>query len=172
MLDQPAKNKLLLLFIFEKMDTPLSENTLVDMVTTNKWLDLFECKEAFISLVNSNFIVNASKRVTFPRYTLTSDGRECLKNFFHILPTSLRESISDHILANKRAYRRSQDYISDYFKNTDGTYTVVLKIECLTSVLLEMRLTIEQRSKAIWIFKNWKNYAETIYENIHNTLLE
>ena len=64
--------------------------------------------------------------------------------------------------------------LSDYFKNDDGTYTVILKILPSTEQqpLLELKLNIPSRITAKWIYKNWKDKAAVIYELINENLIE
>ena len=41
---ETSVNKLILLFVFDKMESPLSERTLVDMCTSsNDWLNYMDC---------------------------------------------------------------------------------------------------------------------------------
>lgn len=84
----------------------------------------------------------------------------------------MRDSITEHVKKNRLIYRRKQDYSSDYFKNSDGTYTVVLKIESVTVPLLELKLNVQNRNTAKWIFKHWSDKALSIYELIHDNLVE
>ena len=88
------------------------------------------------------------------------------------LNCSLFDSITEHVKKNRLIYRRKQDYSSDYFKNSDGTYTVVLKIESVTVPLLELKLNVQNRNTAKWIFKHWSDKALSIYELIHDNLVE
>ena len=69
-------------------------------------------------------------------------------------------------------YRKKQDYFSDYYKNADGTYTVVLKIESNTMPLMELKLNIQNRNTAKWIFKNWADKAPQVYEFIQENLVD
>ncbi|MBR2371406.1 MAG: DUF4364 family protein [Clostridia bacterium] len=42
-----TQNKLLLLFVFDKMEIPLSEDTIVDLCcNTNNWITYIDCKQA------------------------------------------------------------------------------------------------------------------------------
>ena len=78
MFDQVALNKLILLYVFDTMDVPLQENVLLDMTMDNDWIPYMDCKEALGALLRSGFVANMSARANTPRYTITSDGRECL----------------------------------------------------------------------------------------------
>ena len=171
-MDRDMVGKLILLFIFDKLEVPMQEDIVVDMASSNEWLPNIDCKDGFASLVSSGFLTNVAQSKSKPRYAITSDGRECLSPFYTNIPPSLRDDIVEHIKEIRFAYRKKQDYASDYLKNNDGSYTVVLKIESTSVQLLELKLTIQNRNNAKWIYKNWPEKASTIYEFIHENLLE
>lgn len=172
MFETSAVNKLILLFIFDQMEIPLQEKVLIDMTTENKWIGYMDCKDALCDLIKTSFVTNMAARGNTPRYAITSDGRECLNHFYINIPSTLRDTIAENIKENRLVYRKNQDYFSDYYKNADGTYTVVLKIDTATFPLMELKLNIQSRHTAKWIFKNWRDKAAVIYEFIHETLVE
>ena len=135
MLEPTTLNKLILLYALDKMEVALQESVILDMVTENNWLNYMDCKVALTDLIKNNMITNVATKGCNPRYAITSDSREGLKHYFVEIPSSLRENIAEIIKLNKIKYRKKQDYFSDYYKNTDGTYTVVLKIESTNTPL-------------------------------------
>ena len=172
MLTDSTTNKLIILYIFDQMETPLNEETLLEICNENAWVPYMEAKQSILELVRSSFIINVSKSNT-PTYAITSDGSACLIHFPNKIPLSIREDIKDKISKNRLSYRKRQEYFSDYFKNTDGTYTVILKILSTTEQpILELKLNINSRVTAKWIYKNWKDKAAIIYELINENLIE
>lgn len=154
------------------MEAPLSEQTLVEICNENDWVPYMECKQAISELLSSSFIMNVSKSAN-PMYVITNDGSSCLIHFPNKIPLSIRESIKDEISKNRINYRKRQEYFSDYFKNNDGTYTVILKIlSTAEQPIMELKLNINSRITAKWIYKNWKDNAAAIYEMINENLIE
>lgn len=172
MLDSATVNKLILLYALDKMEVPLQEGVILDMVTENNWLGYMDCKVALCDLIKNNLITNVATKGCNPRYAITSDSREGLKHYYINIPSSLRENIAEVIKQNKFKYRKKQDYFSDYYKNNDGTYTVILKIESATAPLMELKLVVQNRNNAKWLFKNWGDKASSIYEFILENLVE
>ena len=105
---------------------------------------------------------------------VTIDGRNCLSHFFLRIPQSLREEITTFITENKMNLKRSQEYVSDYVKNPDGSHTVTLKIKepVLTSPLLEIKLKAPNRHSAILACKKWKENAANIFEYLYDTIID
>ena len=71
-------NKLILLFVFDKMEGALSERTVVEMCTvTNTWLNYMDCVELIPRLIDDGFLYKTSSSEEEPLYTL--------KHFKHCL---------------------------------------------------------------------------------------
>ncbi|MBQ9709747.1 MAG: DUF4364 family protein [Clostridia bacterium] len=165
-------NKLILLFVFDKMEVPLSENTILDMCTSsNSWMSYMDCKPILSQLKDCGFIyvINSSGD---PLYSITSDGRLCLANYFVKIPTSTREEIAAFIKKNRNRYRRKQDCFADYFMNKDGTYTVNLKIVEPAQPLLEMKFVVPSRQIAKNIYRSWEDKAADFYALIYENLVD
>lgn len=165
--------KLIVLFVFDKMEIPITEKTLLDLCSTdNNWLNYMECKETLSGLIDAGFVYHSDDSANGKLYSITPDGRLCLSHFFIRIPSTLRESIAEYIKSNRIKYRKKQEYFSDYFKNPDGSYTVVLKIIEPGRPLLDLKLNVADRHKAKWIFKNWEENAPQIYSALYSMLVE
>ena len=68
-------NKLILLFVFDKMECPLLENTLIDICcSSNSWISYMDCKPALNKLIEENFVYNVAAYGD-PLYSITPEGR-------------------------------------------------------------------------------------------------
>lgn len=165
-------NKLILLFVFDKMEVPLSENTILDMCcSSNNWIAYMDCQPILHQLLDCNWICNISTAGD-PLYTITPDGRVCLANFFINIPASIREEISLFIKNNRAKYRRKQECVADYFMNKDGTYTVYLKIIEPVQPVLELKLVVPNRQIAKDIYKKWDEKSTGVYRTIYENLVD
>ena len=76
---ETSVNKLIVLYVFDQMESALSERTIVEMCTTgNNWLNYMDCMELLPRLVEDGFICRADSSEEEPLYTITKDGRESL----------------------------------------------------------------------------------------------
>ena len=109
-------NKLILLFVFDKMECPLTENTIIDMCcSSNNWISYMDCKPIMNQLLEYGFIYSLAQNGGDTLYSITPDGRVCLADFFIQIPSSIRENISRFVKANSLKYRKKQEFISDYY---------------------------------------------------------
>lgn len=169
---ETSTNKLIILFVFDKMESALSERTIVDMCSTsNEWMGYMDCVNVIHKLIDDNFIcaVNEDEDELF---SITPDGRETLANFYINIPKSVREEISHFVKKNSAKYRNRQECRSDYYQNKDGTYTVFLKILAPVQPMLELKFVVPDKKTANTIYKKWEDKASELYSVVYETLVD
>ncbi len=178
-LDDTVK-KLILLFVLDQMEIPLTENSIIDICTSrNDWLKYIDCKEALSQLVEVKFI---SKLATSDdievapkdiRYAITIEGRNCLAHFFNRIRQHTREEIVNYAKQNRMVFKRNQEYVYEYFKNSDSSHTVVFRIKepSLAQTIFEIRLKTSTRNSAVQAGKKWSKKAAQIYEYVFENLI-
>ena len=165
-------NKLILLFVMEKMEIPLTEDSIIDICTSrNAWLKYMDCKDVMWQLLDIGYVAKTSTG-DGDRYNITYDGRNCLSNFFLKIPSSTREEITNFAKENRMAFKRAQEYVGTYQKNNDSTYTVSLKIKDPLEAqnLFELKIVYPSRKSAINATRVWKSSAPQIFENVYEIL--
>ena len=166
-------SKLKLLFVLDKMEIPLTENSIIDICTNrNTWLNYMDCMDLLPRLIDDGFLCKISSPDEEPLYTLTSDGRESLSNFYIIIPKSIRDDISTFVKNNSGKFRNRQECKADYYQNVDGTYTVYLKILAPVQPMLELKFVLPDKKTAQTIYKTWENKASDLYSAIYETLVD
>ena len=170
---ETSVNKLIVLFVFDKMETALSERTLLEMCSSvNSWLHYMDCKELLPRLLDDGFLCRIPSTEEEPLYVITGEGRESLNNFYINIPKSVRDDISSYVKNNSRKLRNRQECKSDYFQNADGTYTVYLKILAPVQPMLELKFVVPDKKTAQNIYKNWESKASDLYSAIYETLVD
>ena len=165
-------NKLIILFVFDKMETALSEKTVVDMCSSsNEWMGYMDCVNVFHKLITDNFIYPVTEGED-ALYSITVDGRETLANFYINIPKSTREEIIRFIKKNSAKYKNRQECRSDYYQNKDGTYTVFVKILAPVQPMLELKFVVPDRKTANKIYKKWEEKAADVYSAIYENLCD
>jgi hypothetical protein len=167
--------KIKLLFVLEKMEIPLTENNMIDICThSNNWFTYLDLKEALYELMDVKFVYEKKIENEESRYSITVDGRNCLSHFYYRIPKDMRERITNYAQENRMTLKRSQEYIAEYDKNIDGSYTVTMKIKEPTTAisLMTLKLKTPNRQIAVETTKKWRDKAPHIYETIYDTLLD
>lgn len=166
-------SKLVLLYVFDNMEMPLTDASITEMCCSqNSWISYITCKEVFADLLDTGFIIESTTGSGEKYYTITNDGRSCLSYFFMKIPISLRGEITAFIKENRLNFRRRQEYFRDYYKNADGSYTVLVKIVEPLGTKLELKLNAPNRAVAKQIYKRWEEKASDVYAAIYNILID
>lgn len=167
-------NKLILLFVIDKMEAVLTETTILDLCCyKNNWMDYTNCKQALFDVVDNGFVYKSTPMGGgSDLYDLTVEGRVCLNHFYTRIPSSIRRLISSDIKTRRIEYRRNQDYVATYEKCPDSSYDVTLKIVEPTKTTLEIKFNVMTRDIAKNIERSWKEKAPVIYAKISDTLLD
>lgn len=171
-------NQLILLRILEKIEIPLAESSLIDICTAKerKWLSYLDFKEVLNKLLEFNFIskVIVDNEFEKERYKITPQGIECLGHFYLKIPTSMREKIAQFCKENKMKFKRKQEFIAKYEKNSDNSYTCYFKIispnEAKT--IFEIKMQFPSRESAIRATDKWREKAPNIYGSVFEILGE
>lgn len=162
--------KLVILFVFDKMAIPLTEATVLDICTSdNNWLTYMECKQYLAELLETNLIYRIPKSENL---NITQDGVSCLSLFFTRIPSSIRDEIGAYARENRMRFKKRQSYFCDYSKNADGSYTVIMRINNDIATLMELKLVVANRQHAKYLYKSWVDKASTTYQLIHDSLME
>lgn len=170
--ERDMRDKLVVLYVLDKMEVPLSTENLIEICTeTNDWIDYYTLNHTIHTLEESGFIVESNVVNGKSVYTLTSDGRQCVGFFSTRIPASIRDEVNNVVTERRLHFKKTQEYFSDYSKNPDGTYTVILRIDNPQN-LLELKLTTDTKENAEHFVKNWYDRAALAYEAIYDTLME
>lgn len=165
-------NKLIMLFVFDKMDFPIMEDTVFNLCTmSNSWISWMECKETIAQLLETGFIYQ-SVHENKVYYSITPDGRMCLSHFYTRIPSSLRAEITEYVKENRMSFRRKQEYFRNYYKNADGSYTVQLKIMDPAQTMLEIKLNVSNRHIAKLVYNKWEEKAAQVFYSLHEQLVD
>ena len=162
--------KLVILFVFDRMAIPMSEAVLLDICTSeNNWLGYMDCKQYLTELLETNLLYRVPKSDCI---NITKDGIGCLALFFTRIPSSIRDDINAYARENRMRFKKRQSYFCDYSKNADGTYTVIMRINSDIATLMELKLVVANRQLAKYLYKSWVDKASQTYALIHDTLLD
>lgn len=174
--EQIVLDKLVMLCVLEKMEIPLTEDSILDICSVkNDWIkNYMDCKAIIHELTESKLLykignVEDGKEL----FALTYEGRECLSYLYRRIPFSLRENISQYLQLNKLNVKSAQEYTSTYNKNDDGSYNIILRIyePLITVPMFELKIKAPTRQSANEAIHKWKTSAPEIYESIYEKLI-
>lgn len=171
--DEGTNNKLLILFVLDKLEMPISEELLLQICSIdNIWIPYLYCKQIIQELIASGFITKVQTGGNNQLVALTTDGRTCLSHFYNDIPVSVREDVAEFIKEQRISYRKKQEFIADYFRNSDGSFTVTLKILEISQPLVDLKFVVANRAIATSIYNSWNEKAPEVYRALYDILVE
>lgn len=163
-------NKLIILFVMDKMEMPLTEKSIIEICSiTNDWVNYMDCLDLLFQLSESKLIYKTECKEDEMRYSLTFEGRDCLSYFYKKIPVELRDAITDFSKANRLSIKQSQEYYANYTDADDGSYLVTMRIyeNLISTPLFEIQIKAPTRQSAEEACKKWRQSAPNIYEYIY-----
>ena len=172
--EEKVRLKLILLFFMEKMEIPLTQNSILNICSLeNTWLPYMDCLAVICELTDTKLIYKTESNENLELFSITYAGRNCLSQLYTRIPYELRERITEYVKQNKLEVKTSQEYTTDYTPNSDGSYTVTLRIyePMITTPMFEIKIKAPSRQSAIATESKWKKEAPNVYEFIYENLI-
>ncbi len=167
-------NKLIIMFVMEKMEMPLTENSIIEICSVkNNWVNYMDCLDLLYQLSEAKLVYKTECKEGEMRYNLTFEGRECLSYFYTRVPSDMQTEITEFSKANRLSIKQSQEYYANYTDADDGSYLVTMRIyeSLITSPLFEIQIKAPTRQAAEEACKKWRQSAPNIYEYIFENLV-
>jgi len=164
------ENKLLLLYLIEKMDLPLSRGQISDYISQDGFMDYFTLSQALGEMVEGGYL-DITKDANTTRYSITDEGLQTLDYFEKHIPVSIRNKINHYIKENRRDIQKSFENTATFFANEENDeFVVKCGVYEEDRVLMEITISVDTREQARTIQNNWKANAKTLYGDIIRTM--
>ena len=165
-----AENKVLILYLLNKLQDGIKNDNLYKIVSSANNINYFYFQELLTDLIESNFVGSFTKDEDII-IKITSDGKNALSLTKSLLPGILKlkaDTIYKEELAN---IAEQSSIITEYIPKSENNYTVKCKTVEKNETIFEISTFAGSRDRAKQISDNWKNNANEIYPKIINLLL-
>jgi predicted transcriptional regulator len=164
-----AENKLILLYILSKTETPLSKNQITQVVLENSLMNYFSMQQ-FLSELVQNGLVLCYQDMGKHLYIIHNRGLEILNLFSSRIPDKLKKDLQEYL--NRKGVLLEKEYStrSSYLMEAPGVYSVYLKLIREGKASFEMKIPAVSEKDAKKICANWNNGAEALSRDITKLL--
>ena len=165
------ENKLLILYLINKMDLPLSRSHISDYFTEAEFMDYYTVQQTLAEMVDKNYLDSATdSNVT--RYTITGEGLQTLEYFEKHISIPKRSKINQYIKENRKDIKREFEKTVNFFHNeTHNDFVIKCGVYDEDQMLMELSISVDTREQARMIETNWNKNAKTLYGEIIRTLV-
>ena len=167
--EQLASNKLLILYIMNKMNVDLTNSQITQIVLETEVMNYFSFQQFLSELIESKFL-NIYKEDDREYYRLTQRGLEMLEYFLPKVNDNLLK-INDYIKKNKERILSETEVKATFKKENEREFIVNLRVIENNSDLINLNVNVSSEKQAMLICKNWKNNASYIYAEIIQSLI-
>ena len=159
--------KLIILYMLNKVDFPLTNSQISEFILDEGYTTYFKLQQA---LAESGFIREESTHSrTF--YHLTEEGRETLHFFKNDISTAIQEDIDSFLKEKNYELKNEVSVKSDYYRNTNREYSIHCQVVEQGVPLIDLTVTAPTEKEAETIANNWQQKNEEIYAWIMAHLL-
>lgn len=164
-----AENKVLILYILNKLEKPITNDGLLRLVLSVMDMNYFYFQQFLLDLLENKYITcfdQESKHV----YSITEKGKETLKLTSSILPGIIKLKVDTNFSSELSSTAEEESITAEFTPRSENDYTVTCKINENNSCIFEVSVFAGSREEAKKIVDNWKENAYRIYPEILNSL--
>lgn len=162
--------KLMILYLGNKVDFPLSNSQISEFIIDRGYTDYFNVQLALHQLEEDEMIRSETVR-NMSRFHLTDTGKEAIEMFEFQISDSIKDDIMDFLEQKEFQLRKETDLEADFFPAKRDEYTVRLRIKEKDTLLLELNLNVTSRAQAVYVCDHWKNNHSDVYTYLVQNLL-
>ena len=153
--------KLIVLYMLEKVDFPLTNGQISEFILEKGYTSYFTLQQAISEMVTAGFIREESTH-NRTLYHLTEEGSETIQFFKSNISPAIRKDVE---LKNEVSVK------ADYYPNSANEYSVRCQIFESGSTLLDLTVSVPTEEEAISVTNNWGKRNQEIYAQIMANLL-
>lgn len=162
--------KLIVLYMLQKVDFPLTNSQISEFVLERGYTTYFTLQSVLSELAENDMVRQEVIR-NCSYYTLTEAREEALRYFQNRISQPIRDDIDQYLRENKMQLRDEVSIVADYYKNTAEEYSVHCVVKEKYSNPIELTITVPDEAQARVACRNWKQKCQEIYEFVMKELL-
>ena len=166
-----AENKVLLLYILQKIGKPINHKMLLELVLSISDMNYFYFEQFLSDLLEDQYMIKYEKNEEII-YEITSSGKEALELTFDILPGILKLKVDSKFKTNLDKIENQFSISADYTPNTSKDFVIRLKIIENNNSIFDLQTYAGSREQAKKIVDNWNHHAAEIYPKILGLLTD
>lgn len=164
-----AENKLILLYIIDKLDIPVSNLQITKIILENRFMNYFLLQQYLTELCEINLLsIETSEEKNF--YKISTSGKNTLVYFMNLIPVGIKARIDNTFTAIKHNIKNETLITADFTPESENEFIVTCGIHEDNFSLLDLNITVGNKSDARHICENWKKYSVDIYSEIIEVL--
>ncbi len=164
-----AENKVLILYVLEKANKPLTNDVLYRIVIAAANMNYFYFQQFMLDLINVGYIFSFQIEDQ-TLYQITDSGKKTLDLTLDLLPGIIKLKADTNLKPIIDSSEEEQSIVAEYTPLSENHYTIICKVVENNETVFEVKTFAGSREQAKEIVDNWQNNASTIYPQILDIL--
>ena len=161
-----AENKVLILYILDKIPDGILEDGLYKIISSINDVNYFYFKEVLTDLLDSKLVGIYTKDEEISVIKITSDGKKSLSLTIDVLPGLLKLKADNAFQEQISSISNETSISSEFIPRNENDYIVKCKVVENNETIFEVKTFAGSRERAKKIVDNWNNNAAKIYPKI------
>lgn len=163
--------KLMVLYMLNNVEFPLTNAQIVNFFLEKEYTDYFTIQQTIHELDTSELLsLETTQQNTL--YKITPAGKETLKFFQDKISISVMEDIRAYCLEHEMTMKADNAYLADYYKTSDQSYAVHCLVREHGTNRLDFTLMVKTKEQAEAICLNWQEQANEVYACLMDLLVK
>lgn len=167
-----AENKLILLYLLNKLELGVTDLHIVKLVRENNLMNYFILQSQLSELKKASLVIQKLSDDDRLLYYITNKGKEMLSMLGDMIPPGIRMVIDDIFMKAKKEIRQQSQITADFTPESDSFFYVTCTANEVDFDLIKVDIGVGSRSDAFQITSNWKKHSAQIYSEIMQALLK
>lgn len=162
--------KLIILFILDKVDFPLSNAQLIEFILEKEYTNYFNVQQAISEIKDAKLVTVQTVRNS-SLYRITDSGRQTIHLFDTSISDAIKKDIMSYLKERKYELRQEVSVLADYYEGKKNEYIAHCIVKERDSNIIELSLNVPSEENAIAICDHWKEKSQEVYAFLMKTLM-
>ncbi len=162
--------KLIVLYMLEKVDFPLTNGQISEFILDKEYTTYFTLQQAISEMVESGFIREESTH-NRTMYHLTEEGINTIQYFRSNISPAIRREIDSFMKEKAYELKNEVGVKADFYPTHTNEYAVRCQIFEGDSALIDLTVNVPTKKEAETVANNWNRRNQEIYALIMANLL-
>lgn len=164
-------NKLILLYVLRKLDMPVTNRQLTQLVLSHRLMNYFIMQQMLLELIDSAY-VDAQVDENKEQIRITQQGTDVLDYFMGMIPPYLKLKVDTKVLPESTVDKLTDYATAEYYPVGLDSFKVLLNMNQNSENGIKITLTTNDLDYAKRLVKNWNEKSDQKVDRILDILNE
>ena len=162
--------KLIVLYMLEKVDFPLTNAQISGFILDKGYTTYFHLQQALSELTESELIHCETIRNS-SYFSITKSGEQTLEYFGKEIPKEIKGEIAEFFKNNAMEIKEELSTFANYYKGEKEGYQVRCSAKEKEVPLIELTMTVPTKAAAEAVCASWQIKNKAVYEKLLDMLM-